>query len=86
MAKTPKPFVYPKSQGPINPAAKAVPLVNQNKILRQFATKPVVKPAKVSSRSLTRAPADPLNPPNVPIPAVKPKIANPLAPLKTYLP
>lgn len=85
MAKTPKPFVFPKATSPMVPKAPAMP--NENKILRQFATKPVVKPMKVSSKSLTRAPINPLTPVKsgkVKVNPVAP--ADPLAPLRTYLP
>jgi hypothetical protein len=53
MAKnTPKPFVFPKSKGPIAP--KAIPVTPEEQILKQFATKPVVKSPKVSNKSLTK--------------------------------
>jgi hypothetical protein len=57
MAKIPKPFVYPKAKAPV---IKVPPILSPEQSLKQFSTKPVVKPARVSNRSLTKNPIDPL--------------------------
>jgi hypothetical protein len=50
--KPQKPFTFPKSKTPISP--KAIPVTPEEKILKQFATKPVVRAPKVSNKSLTK--------------------------------
>lgn len=47
-----KPFVFPKSKAPLVP--KAAPVMPEEQVLKQFATKPVVRAPKVSNKSLTK--------------------------------
>lgn len=85
MAKTPsKPFVFPKAK-----AAKVTPppILKPEQALKQFHTTPVVLPMKQGRINKIIAPMkSPLKPPksNPVVKAVAP--ADPLAPLKTYLP
>ena len=54
MAKLPpvgKPFAFPKTKAPAITPVKPTP---EEAILKQFATKPVVRPAKVSNKALTK--------------------------------
>ena len=90
MAKLPssKPAVFrPVKPARVTPMAPP-PANPEQAILKQLATKPVVKPVRVSGRALVRPPADALKPPKVaesPVYAPKaPKALN--TPLKSYLP
>ena len=71
--------VTPMAPPPPNP---------EQAILKQLATKPVVKPVRVSGRALVRPPADALKPPKVAVaPVYTPKASKALnTPLKSYLP
>ena len=57
MAKLPpvgKPFAFPKAK-PAKVTPMGVPPPNpEEAILKQFATKPAVRPSKVSNKSLTK--------------------------------
>lgn len=51
MAKN-KPFTFPKTKVP-NPVTKQ-PMMTPEEELKQYATKPVVKPPRASNRNLTK--------------------------------
>ena len=51
MAKSAKPFVFPKAKAPV---IKVPQVLSPEQSLKQFATKPVVKPAKVSNKALVK--------------------------------
>ena len=81
----PQPAVFPK----VKPAVVVPPpVLPQQQALRQFATKPVVAPLKQGRINKIIQPVkSPLKPPKIAkAPAVKVVPANPLNPLKSYLP